>query len=141
MPYYNADRDRMGQAAQALPQLQSGQLQTQLGGGQLQEQYAQQPITEAMQRHQFGQDAGLRNLQAQQGLLGPLFGQPSTTTQSQDGMSNLQGLLGLGMMGGSMYASGGLSGMSNPFSSMGGGGAGGQLAGGLTSPSMPLGWY
>ena len=37
-------------------------------------------------------------------------------------MSNLQGLLGLGMMGGSLYASGGLSGLSNPFSSMGGGG-------------------
>ena len=142
MPYYNAERDRMGQAAQFLPQLQSGQLQQQLGGGQLEESYAQRPIDEAMQRHQFGQDAGLRDLQARQGLLMPLFGNPSTTTQSVDGMSNLQGLLGLGMMGASMYGTGGFS---NPFSGMGGGGGlsgmGVQLpTSAYTSAANPLGW-
>ena len=142
MPYYNAERDRMGQGAQFLPQLQAGQNQQQLAGGQLEERYAQQPIDEAMQRHQFGQDSGLRNLQARQGLLMPLFGNPSTTTQSQESMSNLQALTGLAMMGGSMYASGGLSGL---LGGMGGGGSGGMAGmgvptGNYSGAANPLGW-
>jgi hypothetical protein len=102
-PFYNFERDRQGQAAQMLPALQSGQLQQQLQGGQLQEQYAQQPINEAMQRHTFGQDAGLRDLQARQGLLGTLTGVPQNQSTDQGGASFLQGAMGGGLMGYGLY--------------------------------------
>ncbi len=100
MPYYDAERQRQGQAAGLLPQLQQG-LAGQLGqAGQLEQGIGQRDIQEAMnQFYQGTYDPRLGALQAYGGLLTP-GSQYSVTTQSgPGGGSPLAGAIGGGLMG------------------------------------------
>lgn len=126
MPYYDAERARMGQAAMALPGLQQAQLGSQLQAGGLEEQYAQQPIDEAMARFQFEQQQPLQRMQGWSSLFGPLLATPNTVQPG--GGSTLSGLLGLGMAGASL--AGGLG--WTPFATAA---AGGLLGGGSYAPT------
>ena len=111
-PYYNAERERMGQAAQYLPQLQAGEIAQQLQGGQMRDQNRQNKINQQMQRFQFGQNRDLLELQTQAGLLGPLSGVSQSTMQGpQSGW--FPNALGGAMLGSSLM---------NNWNSTGGGG-------------------
>ena len=102
MPYYNAERERMGQGAQYLPQLQQMEQQQQLQGGQLQEGYNQAKINEKMKEHYFNEDEWLNKLKVQGELLGPLTGTNQTTGPTQ-GQNIAGGAMGGGLMGYSLY--------------------------------------
>ena len=97
MPYYDAERARMGQAAQGLPMMQQLQNQQQLQGGQLQEGYAQQPIDEAMARFEHEQQLPYTRLGAYANLMGPMTGVPYQTQPAEG--SDLSGALGTAMAG------------------------------------------
>jgi len=94
MPYYNAERQRQQQAAQLLPEMQAGDLELQARGGAGAERYAQQPITQAMQRHEFEQNQPLMASQQYGNMIAPLFGTPNQSQSSPGWANNLSGLLG-----------------------------------------------
>ena len=118
MPYYNAERARMGSAAAALPQLRASQNQQMLQAGQLQDQYKQSKIDEKMYRNDFKNNKWLDRMQQFQGLLGaPING--GTTVSSQPGQNPFQGAFGGGLMGaafGNAYGGGSQAGGVNPYS-------------------------
>jgi hypothetical protein len=126
-PYWNQQQGRMMQAAGAIPQLQDFQARQQLAGGSLAESYAQQPITEAMNRWNYNQEQPLNRMQGWGSLYGPIQG--AGGYQAPGGGSGLAGALG-----------GGLTGLSiaDQFG-WGGGGGGGTNAAAIQS-GMGSGW-
>ena len=118
MPYYNAERARMGQAAEALPQAQAFQNQQMLQAGGQQDAYKQSKINEKMARQDFKNNKWLSRMQAYQGLLGaPIQG----GTQVNSGMQQnpIQGALGGALMGGAIgnaWPGGGAAGGVTPYS-------------------------
>ena len=99
-PYYDAERQRMGQAAMMGPQINQQYGQGLFGLGQIQEGYDQQGINEAMQRHYY--NPNINYLQQISGLFSPGTGFGSQNTNT--GGMTLPGILGGAMMGGSMGA-------------------------------------
>ncbi len=118
-PFYNAERERMGMAAQMLPQLQAGEIAQQLQGGQLRDQFRQQRRDMRGERRAWNDPSNttMRQHRATSELLQPLLGiQP--TIQGQSG-NPWMGALSGGLMGASI---------GNQFNQTGGGG--------MTTPSF-----
>ncbi len=125
-PYYDAERTRMGQAANMLPQLEAQRYQQLLGAGQGLEGYDQQALQADMDRFNWEQNQELARL----GQIAPLLGVGSGygTTQStaqQPGGSPIAGALGGGILGAQLAP---LMGLAGPW-----GLVGGALLGGLLS--------
>ena len=114
-PFYNAERDRMGQAAQFLPQLQAGQLQQQLQAGQLMDARRQGKLDMRNARQEWYDPSNvtMRQHRATSELLQPLLGM-SPGTPAVQGQNPWQGAMGGALMGASLY---------NNWGGTGGGGA------------------
>ncbi|GAG50537.1 unnamed protein product, partial [marine sediment metagenome] len=104
MPYYDAEQNRKMQAAQNLPGLQQQQWANQAAGGLGAEQYAQQPIDEAMARHQFAQNQPLMPAQAYGQMVNPLFGLNNQDSQQTGWGETVGSLMTGGAAVGSMIA-------------------------------------
>ena len=94
-PYYDAERQRMGQAAMMLPGVQNQYAQNLLTAGGIGEGYEQAGIDEAMQRHYFNPVFNYL------GQAAPLFGPGSGYgTQAQNtGGNTLPGMVGGALLG------------------------------------------
>ena len=131
---YSQGMGNMMSAASAAPQLDKGIAGNMLGAGAIGEGYTQKGIDEAMARYNWTQNRPLMALQQTAGLVNPIAamgsqsqGTSTTTSQTTPGM--LQALLGTGMMGASLFGSGGMfpgamSGAGGFLSSLFGGGSG-----------------
>lgn len=133
---YSQGLDRMQNAAAAAPQLDAQTAQNKLGAGAIGEGYTQKSIDEAMARFNYEQNKPLEAMQQASGLINPIAGmgsQTSGTTTQQQQQSPLQTAVGLGLMGASMFGSGGMF----PGALNGLGSKIGGYFGGGASPSMP----
>lgn len=135
---YRQGLGMMQDAASAAPQLDATRAQQQIAAGQLGESYTQKGIDQEMARYYEQQNRPLLAMQQASGIINPIAGmgsqsQSSGTTTQQTQQSPLQTALGLGMMGASMFGTGGM------FPGAGGALAG-MFGGGSSGMASPLSW-
>lgn len=133
---YESERGRQMQAASALPGLDEAMAKSQLQSGALSENYQQKGIDEAMTRYGYDQNKDLMALQQLAGFAQPIAGLGGTqnTNQTQQMKADpMSQIMGLGMMGASMFGGGGLfPGVGMGFSQLfNGGGKVGNMMGGI----------
>jgi hypothetical protein len=125
---YQYQQGLQNQAAAGAPTMAAQIAQNTLNAGALQQQDAQNQINADMARWNYNQNLPLQTTQQAAGIIDPLASMyktgttDSTQTQSTQ-QSPLQTALGLGMMGASMFGTGGMfpgvgAGLGSAFSSM-----------------------
>lgn len=139
---YSQGMDRMQQTAMAAPQLDAATAGNKLTAGQIGEGYTQKGIDEAMSRYNYNQNLPLLAMQQASGLINPIAGLGSqssgtTDTTKTTQQSPLQMALGAGLMGASMFGTGGMfpGALSGLMGGMGGLSALGNVGQSVVGPS------